>query len=93
MPVDVSKHSYSLLLEKNSLLIFNDSLYSEHLHGIDALEEDSIDQTVVNAGRIDGRVGLYLCVRSLGSLILSVSVCGVSSVCMCFVVLVSNGDL
>lgn len=51
---DVSKHSYSLLLEKNSLLIFNDSLYSEHLHGIDALEEDSIDQTVVNAGRIDG---------------------------------------
>lgn len=47
----------SLLLEPRSLVITTSALYTEHLHGIDAIEEDNFGKAgiqIANAGMLTG---------------------------------------
>lgn len=44
----------SVVLPQRSLLIFKDEAYSSCLHGIDAIEKDIFDETVVNPGAMPG---------------------------------------
>ena len=47
----------SVLLEPRSLVVFQGSLYSSHLHSIDFAEEDIIDGSVINVEGVGGEGG------------------------------------
>lgn len=46
----------SVFLPRRALLVFRDDAYVKHLHGIEELMEDVLDDTVVNAGELRGQV-------------------------------------
>lgn len=45
--------SFSLFLEPRSLLIQENDIYNNYMHGIEEKEEDCIDESVVNLGKDD----------------------------------------
>ncbi|XP_050544741.1 alpha-ketoglutarate-dependent dioxygenase alkB homolog 6 [Daktulosphaira vitifoliae] len=45
---NMTKKMYSLLLERRSLLILQEKMYNEYLHGIDELKEDVVDKSLSN---------------------------------------------
>ena len=49
--ISISEHCngyFSVLLNPRSLLVFKDEAYCEWLHGIDAVEEDELDASLIN---------------------------------------------
>ena len=47
-----SKPCLSLLLPSKSLLVFRGKYYDQYLHGIDAVQQETVDSTVVNLSLI-----------------------------------------
>lgn len=43
-----NKKVYSLLLERRSLLILQDKMYENYMHGIDEITSDIIDDNITN---------------------------------------------
>lgn len=52
-----SRHFASMLLERRSLFLMQDDMYTKYLHGIDELASDTIDEKSVNIDRCQSNVG------------------------------------
>ena len=52
-----SRHFASMLLERRSLFLMQDDMYTKYLHGIDELTSDTIDEKSVNIDRCRSNVG------------------------------------
>jgi len=46
-----------MLLERRSLFLMRDEMYTKYLHGIDELRSDTLDKNIVNIDRCRSNIG------------------------------------